>query len=149
MDINLVIYILAAVLGTLAYNYVGYLKYGKANGEKFDWSKWLATLLQGGGVASVLTYVNSLSAGSALNYYVLIEALLFGIGFSAGIDKLQDTISPAASPTTNIVNGIADYETLKNKLAADFGLNTSPAANGPSTSSTPIAPETNLPTTTA
>jgi hypothetical protein len=143
MDINLVIYILAAVLGTLAYNYEGYLKYGKTNGEKFDWSKWLATLLQGGGVASVLTYVNSLSVGSALNYYILIEAILFGIGFSAGIDKLQDTISPSASPTTNIVNGIVEYETLKNKLATDFGLKTPPAATltaQPTPSGPPASP---------
>ena len=122
MDMYLVMYILAAVLGTLGYNYAGYLKYGKANGEKFDWSKWLATLLQGGGVASVLTYVNSLSAGSGFNYYILVEAVLFGVGFSAGIDKLQGTISPTADSATNVVNGIADYETLKTKLAADFAL---------------------------
>ena len=143
MDINLVMYILAAVFGTLAYNYVGYLKYGKANGEKFDWSKWLATLLQGGGVASVLTYVNSLSVGSALNYYILVEALLFGIGFSAGIDKLQDTIAPTATPTANAVNAIADYETLKTKLAADFGLKTPPAATPiaqPTANDTPASP---------
>jgi hypothetical protein len=119
MDMYQFIYIAAALAATIAYNYAGYLRFGKAKGEAYDYSKLLATLFQGGLVASVLTYVTSVTvSGSGFDVWILAEAILFGLGLSAGIDKLQDTVSPKQSGAELLTSIIADIEALKIKMEA-------------------------------
>jgi len=81
------VYAATVLLGVLLYNYVGYLKFGKPNGEKYDITKLLRTLVTGG-IVPVLTSV-LVFAQDGFQIYHLVTAFTFGTTFSAGIDQLS------------------------------------------------------------
>jgi len=81
------VYAATVLLGVLLYNYVGYLKFGKANGEKYDVTKLLQTLVTGG-IIPVLTSV-LIFAQDGLQLYHLITSFTLGTAFSAGMDQLS------------------------------------------------------------
>jgi len=102
LDINIIIYLSAAIIGTLIYNYAGYVKYAKPLGEPFDWSKWLDTLIKGGGASLLLTYITTSIVGTTdFNSLILINAFFNGLAFSAGIDKFSDVVSPKKTQQEN------------------------------------------------
>jgi hypothetical protein len=106
MDTFLIIYLATAILGTLIYNYAGYLKYGKPRGESFDWAKWLDTLIKGGGTATLLTYITAATAGTTeFSILILFNAFINGLALSAGIDTLTDVVSNKKTEPENL-NGL-------------------------------------------
>jgi hypothetical protein len=146
MDDYQIIYIAVALLGTLIYNYAGYLKFGKSAGEKFDWSKWLSTVLQGGGLSSVLTYVASIYiSGSGFSIFLLINAFVMGLSFPAGLDKLGDVISPKRPSSVNVTSIIARLEALNAEMKAAFSssspASTAATSQANTTTAIPTPPE--------
>jgi hypothetical protein len=143
MDDYQIVYIVVALFGTFIYNYAGYLRFGKSSGEKFDWSKWLSTVLQGGGLSSVLTYVASVYiSGSGFSIFLLINAFVMGLSFPAGLDKLGDVISPKQPSAINVTSIIARLEALNAEMKAAFSSSPSPTT---ATSQANIAAATPIP----
>jgi hypothetical protein len=145
MDDYQIVYIVVTLLGTFIYNYAGYLRFGKSSGEKFDWSKWLSTVLQGGGLSSVLTYVASTYiSGSGFSIFLLINAFVMGLSFPAGLDKLGDVISPKRPSSVNVTSIIARLEALNAEMKAAFfssPASTAATSQANTTTAIPIPPE--------
>lgn len=129
MDLYQIFYIAIALLGTLIYNYAGYLKFGKPSGEPFDLSKVLTTVIQGGGLSSILTYVASVYIpGSGISIFLLINAFVMGVSFPAGLDKLGDVIGPTQPAAFNTTSIIARFEAIESAMKTQFAPNTQNAA---------------------
>ena len=98
-----VIYASAVLLGVFLYNYAGFLKFGKPNGERYDFTKLLRTLVTGG-IMPVLASV-LLFAQDGFQLFNLITAFSTGIAFSAGVDQLANI---AEKPTLNTLKSEGD-----------------------------------------
>ena len=130
MDLYQILYIAIALLGTLIYNYAGYLKFGKPAGEPFDLSKVLTTVIKGGGLSSILTYIASVYIpGSGISIFLLINAFVMGVSFPAGLDKLGDVISPDLPAAVNTTNVIVRLEALEKTAKTAWTPQTPPAAS--------------------
>jgi len=82
------VYAATVLLGVFLYNYAGFLKFGKPNGEKYDITKLIRTIVTGG-LIPILTGV-LIFAQDGLQLFNLITAFSTGVAFSAGIDQLAN-----------------------------------------------------------
>jgi len=105
--------------GALTYSCFGWVKYGKAMGEKFDPAKTLDPLFQGGfsssAVVLVLQYYN-FAGVNIFNIAFFGAAYLGGFLLSAGINEGKNIISPSGQ--INWATVIDDLATLKAKVSA-------------------------------
>lgn len=122
MDINFIIYLTAAIIGVFTYNYIGYLKLGKPNGEPYNPAKLLDTLTSGGTISALTTTVITLMLGSTeFSFIILVNAFGNGVMLSAGYNQIYDFVSPKRSTPENladIMTAINDLINKYNKLAA-------------------------------
>ena len=116
MDVYTAIYVILALAGTFVYNYAGYLKFGKPNGESYDYSKFLDTLLKGGFASTLVTVAAYAAFG--LDPIYLFLAFANGMLFSAGIDKLSAALENG-KPKVNLQDAIAKLTEAVGKLLAE------------------------------